>query len=134
MTIRHTKTARMLLAGLVLSLFPLSAADLRVHRRHGKVPMKATAYAQHGTTKSGDHTRRGIIAADPRVLPLETKVKVTGAGPYSGHYVVKDTGKKIKGHKIDVFMPSVQEAKTFGIKDVKVQVTEPAPPKTEAQF
>ena len=127
MTIGHNKAARMLLITLALLAVPLSAADLRVRRRHGAVAMKATAYAQHGITKSGAHTRRGIIAADPKVLPLETKVQVIGAGPYSGQYVVKDTGKKIKGRKIDLFMPSVREAKIFGIQDVKVRVVKPAP-------
>jgi 3D (Asp-Asp-Asp) domain-containing protein len=89
--------------------------------------MKATAYARRGTTRSGAQTRRGIVAADPRVLPLGTKVKVENAGRYSGHYVVKDTGRKIKGRKIDLFVPSHREARQFGKKDVRVKVVEPAP-------
>ena len=116
---------RKLLAILAVSILPLCAAERP--KRHRSVPMKATAYAQQGTTKSGVQTRRGIIAADPRVLPLGTKVKVENAGPYSGHYVVKDTGRKIKGRKIDLFMPSHREAKKFGRKDVLVKVVEPAP-------
>ena len=118
-------TGRILLAALGLSILPISAAERP--RRHREIPMKATAYAQHGITKSGAKTRRGIIAADPRVLPIGTKVKVTNAGPYSGQYVVKDTGKKIKGRKIDVFMPSHREAKRFGVKNVKVKVVQPPP-------
>jgi len=89
--------------------------------------MKATAYARQGTTSSGARTQRGVIAADPNVLPLGTKVKVENAGRYSGRYVVKDTGRKIKGRKIDLFIPSRREAKEFGRKDVKVKVVEPAP-------
>lgn len=118
---------RLVILGLFFSLLPLSAAEPRRIRHKRPVSMKATAYAQHGTTASGDRTRRGIIAADPRVLPIGTKVQVTGAGPYSGHYVVKDTGRKIKGRKVDVFMPSRREAKRFGVKDVKVKVVQPAP-------
>jgi 3D (Asp-Asp-Asp) domain-containing protein len=118
-------TARMLLLGLFFSVFPGSAQKLR---RNLPVAMKATAYAQHGVTKSGEHTRRGIIAADPRVLPLHTRVKVTNAGPYSGHYIVKDTGRLIKGRKVDIFMPSRREAKQFGIQSVKVEVVQAAPP------
>jgi 3D (Asp-Asp-Asp) domain-containing protein len=115
-----------LILGLALAGFPLHADHLRIR---GKKPvrMKATAYAQKGTTASGDPTRRGVIAADPHVLPLGTKVKVSGAGEYSGTYAVKDTGKKIKGRKIDVFTPSRREAKKFGKKDVKVRVVKPAP-------
>ena len=116
---------RILAAVLTVSILPASAATRP--RKARSVPMKATAYAHHGTTKSGAKTRRGVIAADPRVLPLGTKVKVENAGPYSGHYVVKDTGKKIKGRKIDVFMPSRREARRFGKKDVRVKVVEPAP-------
>lgn len=119
-------TARILLLALGLSILPISAAK---HPRKGReFSMKATAYAQHGITRSGAKTRRGIIAADPKVLPLGTRVKVTNAGPYSGHYVVKDTGKRIKGRKIDVFMPSHREAKRFGRRDVKVTVVKWAPP------
>lgn len=121
-------TLRILLLALGLSILPISAKERP--RRHREIPMKATAYAQHGETASGDQTRRGIIAADPRVLPLGTKVKVTNAGRYSGHYVVKDTGRKIKGRKIDVFMPSHREAKKFGKKDVKVTVVQ-RPPDTQ---
>jgi 3D (Asp-Asp-Asp) domain-containing protein len=111
---------------LAIASAPLHADHLRIRHKR-PVRMKATAYAQKGTTASGDPTRRGIVAADPHVLPLGTKVKVTGAGPYSGTYTVKDTGRKIKGRKVDVFMPSRREAKKFGKKDVKVQVVKPAP-------
>ena len=117
---------RLIVFGLLLSILPLSAEHKRIRHKR-PVPMEATAYAQHGTTKSGAQTRRGVVAADPHVLPLGTKVKVTGAGRYSGEYVVKDTGKKVKGRTIDVFMPSRREAKQFGRKDVKVKVVKPAP-------
>jgi 3D (Asp-Asp-Asp) domain-containing protein len=118
---------RLAILGMFCSLLPLSAAEHHRIRHKRPVAMKATAYAQHGITASGDRTRRGIIAADPRVLPLGTKVQVTGAGPYSGHYVVKDTGRKIKGRKVDVFMPSRREAKKFGVRNVSVRVVQPAP-------
>jgi len=109
----------------MVSILPLSAAQRP--RRQRSIGMKATAYAKQGTTSSGAKTRRGVVAADPKVLPLGTKVKVENAGPYSGHYVVKDTGRRIKGRKIDLFMPSHREAKQFGKKNVKVKVVEPAP-------
>jgi 3D (Asp-Asp-Asp) domain-containing protein len=120
------KTARILLIAFGLTILPISAKDPQIRHKR-ETPMKATAYSTKGTTKSGAQTKRGVIAADPKVLPLGTKVKVTGAGPYSGHYEVKDTGKKIKGKKVDVFIPSNREAKKFGVKDVKVKVVKPAP-------
>jgi 3D (Asp-Asp-Asp) domain-containing protein len=87
-----------------------------------ELEMRATAYAQHGRTASGTRARRGVIAADPRVLPLGTKVKVKGAGRYSGVYRVEDTGRRIRGRKIDVFMPSGREARRFGKRPVRVKV------------
>jgi 3D (Asp-Asp-Asp) domain-containing protein len=84
--------------------------------------MHATAYAKHGRTASGTKARRGVIAADPRVLPLGSKVKVKGAGGYSGVYRVEDTGRRIRGHKIDVFIPSHREARKFGKRRVRVKV------------
>jgi len=89
--------------------------------------MKATAYARQGTTASGDQTRRGMIAADPHLLPLGTKVQLSGAGEYSGQYTVMDTGRSIKGRTVDVFVPSQREAKRFGTKNVQVRVLKPAP-------
>jgi rare lipoprotein A len=87
-----------------------------------EMDMSATAYAQHGRTASGTRARRGVIAADPRVLPLGSKVKVKGAGRYSGVYRVEDTGRRIRGRKIDVFIPSHREARKFGRRSVRVKV------------
>src|SRR5215467_1763634 len=49
---------------------------------------EATAYSVDGTTASGRETRHGIVAADPRVLPIGTRIRITGAGQYSGIYLV----------------------------------------------
>jgi 3D (Asp-Asp-Asp) domain-containing protein len=82
---------------------------------------QATAYCRTGTTADGGVTRKGIVAADPAVLPLGTKIRVEGAG-VSGTYVVTDTGRKIGGRRIDIFMPSRWRAKRFGRKIVEVHV------------
>jgi 3D (Asp-Asp-Asp) domain-containing protein len=82
----------------------------------------ATAYSTDGTTKSGSQTRTGIVAADPRVLPIGTRIRVAEAGPYSGVYTVTDTGRAIKGSEIDLFIPDAKEAKRFGRRHVQVEV------------
>jgi len=82
----------------------------------------ATAYALHGRTASGTHTRRGIIAADRRVLPMGTRVRVDAGNGHSGEYVVADTGGAIKGSKIDIWVPSNGEAMRFGKRKVKLTV------------
>jgi 3D (Asp-Asp-Asp) domain-containing protein len=81
----------------------------------------ATAYSLYGVTRSGVYVRRGVIAADPRVIPLGSVVQIS-AGKYSGVYTVLDTGKKIKGKIVDLWMPSYREAINFGRQQVKVRV------------
>ena len=80
----------------------------------------ATAYCLKGKTAMGHGVRRGIIAADPRVLKLGSKINL-GAGGYSGQYLVSDTGGKIKGKKLDIWMASCSEARRFGRRTVSVQ-------------
>ena len=82
---------------------------------------KATAYCLRGRTANGSRARQGIVAADPRVLPLGTKININ-AGKYSGTYTVADTGGRIKGRILDVWVPSCTEARRFGRKSVKVSV------------
>lgn len=64
----------------------------------------------------------GTVAADRKVLPLNSRIRIYGAGRYSGDYIVEDTGGKVDGHHIDVYMPSQAEAKKFGRQRVKVVV------------
>ena len=84
----------------------------------------ATAYSRRGISATGGTPDRGEAAADPRVLPPGTVVQVAGAGAYSGTYVVTDTGGRIKGHRIDIFVPNLAKAKNFGRKTVRVHVVQ----------
>lgn len=83
----------------------------------------ATAYSVTGITKSGEWTHRHVVAADPSVLPIGTRLKIK-AGKYSGEYVVADTGAKIEGRRLDIYMPSEVACKQFGVKRVNVKVIE----------
>jgi len=82
----------------------------------------ATAFSVEGRTASGRETRPGMVAADPKVLPLGSRIRVSGAGQYSGEYTVADTGRSIKGHDIDIFIADDAEAKRFGRRTVEVEV------------
>lgn len=82
---------------------------------------KATAYCLKGRTANGGNVRRGIVAADPRILPLGTRIQMN-AGSYSGTYTVTDTGGAVKGRILDIWVPSCAEAIRFGRKSVKVSV------------
>ncbi len=82
---------------------------------------KATAYCLRGKTASGRMVRRGIVAADRRILPLGTRIHLTG-GKYTGNYLVADTGGKIKGRILDIWVPSCAEARRWGRRTVNVKV------------
>ena len=59
-----------------------------------------------------------VIAVDPNVIPLGTKVWVEGYG----NAVAADTGGAIKGNKIDVLVPTTSKAKSWGRKKVRIKV------------
>ena len=82
---------------------------------------KATAYCLKGRTASGSSVRRGIVAADTRILPLGTRINIS-AGSYSGTYTVADTGGAVKGRILDIWVPNCSEAIRFGRKSIKVSV------------
>ena len=81
----------------------------------------ATAYSLRGRTASGQMVSKGLIAADPRVLPLGSRVRLE-TGAYSGEYLVADTGSMVRGRRIDIWMPSSREAMRFGRRPVKLTV------------
>ena len=81
----------------------------------------ATAYSLRGRTASGRYVAKGLIAADPRHLPLGSRVRLD-AGAYSGEYLVADTGSLVRGRRIDIWTPSSREAMRFGRRNVKLTV------------
>jgi 3D (Asp-Asp-Asp) domain-containing protein len=85
--------------------------------------MEATAFARTPQlTAAGTEAHDGMVAADPRILPLGSRISVAGAPGYDGNYLVTDTGSAVKGMHIDIFVPSPAEAKQFGTKRVRVTV------------
>jgi 3D (Asp-Asp-Asp) domain-containing protein len=83
----------------------------------------ATAYCKGTTTASGAAVRTGIAAADPAILPVGSVVNVTTEEPkYNGIYTIMDTGPKIQGRILDVYMWSCHEALAFGRKPIDVTV------------
>lgn len=91
------------------------------------VSVEATAYTAFcegcsGTTYTGIDLRanpaKKVIAVDPEVIPLGSKVRVPGYGVA----VAGDIGGDIEGHRIDVFIPQEGEAFEFGRKQIKVEI------------
>jgi 3D (Asp-Asp-Asp) domain-containing protein len=99
------------------------------------VRMEATAFTQNSTnpTSAGTVPHKGIVAADPAVLPMGSRIRITGAGAYNGVYTVTDTGNKINGRHIDLCLRSSAEAKRFGKRTVRVQVIEKGSGKEDAR-
>ena len=84
-------------------------------------PYVATAYSLRGRTASGRPVAKGMIAADPKHLPLGSRVRLE-AGTYSGEYLVADTGSLVRGKHIDIWTPTSREAMRFGRRTVKLTV------------
>ncbi|EKJ8908670.1 LysM peptidoglycan-binding domain-containing protein [Listeria innocua] len=90
-----------------------------------ELTVTATAYSKaepgmsHMTATGIDlNDNSRVIAVDPSVIPLGSKVYVEGYG----EAIAADTGGAIKGNKIDVHLNSVQEVNNWGVKQVKVQI------------
>ncbi|MEO8071357.1 MAG: 3D domain-containing protein, partial [Acidobacteriota bacterium] len=88
-----------------------------------RLQFAATAYCKGVTTASGVEVRTGIAAADPGLLPVGSVVTVTTDNTrYNGIYTVMDTGPKVQGRELDLYMWSCHEALTFGRKQVQISV------------
>ncbi|RFU68245.1 3D domain-containing protein [Bacillus sp. V59.32b] len=92
-----------------------------------EISVKATAYTAScegcsGVTATGVNLKANpnakVIAVDPNVIPLGTKVYVEGYG----YATAADTGGSIKGNKIDVFVPNKSDAINWGVKQVTVKI------------
>lgn len=86
--------------------------------------LEATAYTDvpgdqwYNKTATGRPTFKGMVAVDPKVIPLDTVLYVEGYGIA----IAGDTGGAIKGHDIDLFFDSSSEVYNFGRKNKKVYI------------
>lgn len=85
-----------------------------------------TAYTHYRASSDGvNETATGTlptvgrtVAVDPRVIPLGSRIYIAGIG----ERIAEDTGGKIKGKKLDLFLPSVQACLRFGIRRYEVHL------------
>ncbi|AIE58984.1 3D domain-containing protein [Bacillus methanolicus] len=91
------------------------------------ITVKASAYTAtckgcNGITATGLNLKKNssikVVAVDPKIIPLGSKVYVEGYG----YAIAADKGGRIRGNRIDVFMPSHSKAIQWGVKTVKVIV------------
>lgn len=81
----------------------------------------ATFYCKGTTTASGINVRNGIAAADPDLLPIGSVIRIDELGEkYDGIYTVMDTGPKVQGRHVDVYLWSCNEALQMGRRPMKL--------------
>ena len=80
--------------------------------------VEATAYAIRGRTATGLHTAWGVVAVDPSVIPLGTKLTIPGYG----EGVAADTGSAVQGARIDLWFPTLAQALGWGRRTVTITI------------
>ena len=83
-----------------------------------RLRVDAVAYHLPGKTALGIPVRRGVVAVDPRLIPLGTKLHVPGYG----RGIAADIGVAIKGRIIDLWFPSTQAARRWGRRTLHITV------------
>ncbi|WP_339227754.1 LysM peptidoglycan-binding domain-containing protein [Oceanobacillus sp. FSL K6-2867] len=108
---------------------PVQAENESTQPAGRTISVEATAYTAHcngcsGITATGINLKANphekVIAVDPNVIPLGTKVFVEGYG----YAVAGDTGGAIKGNKIDIHVPTKDQAYSWGRKVVEITLVE----------
>lgn len=114
----------------VHALFHMGQAGFATSRgsfmRHKVLTMHATAYdpsAGRGSratfrTATGRRAEFGVVAVDPRVIPLHSLLYIEGYG----FAIAADRGSAIKGNRIDLCKDSRWEALQFGRRQVRVHI------------
>ena len=83
-----------------------------------RLKVDAVAYHLPGRTALGVPVRKGVVAVDPRLIPLGTKLHIPGYGPG----LAADVGTAIKGRIIDLWFPSTAAARQWGRRTVRIIV------------
>ena len=105
----------MVLCGVVgVGAFPASGAEAPSYR----LRVDAVAYHLPGRTASGLPVGKGVVAVDPKLIPLLTRLEVPGYG----EAVAADVGVAIKGKIIDLWMPSHADARKWGRRTVTITI------------
>ncbi|NMB34567.1 MAG: DUF348 domain-containing protein [Clostridium sp.] len=85
---------------------------------------KSPGHPEFGITYTGMKVKKGVIAVDPRVIPLGTRVYIEGVGdvPDYGYAIAADIGSAVKGDIIDLYMEDKETVRRWGVRKVKVYI------------
>jgi peptidoglycan DL-endopeptidase CwlO len=112
-----TRTATVAVLAPAPPLAPLeAAAPLVTASGERMLTVRATGYSIRGRTATGIPTAPGVVAVDPSVIPLGTRLTIPGYG--SG--IAADTGGAVQGNTIDVWFPTTRQALRWGSRTVTV--------------
>jgi len=98
----HTPTA---------DVVPLGTFTMRAYT-HPRPQAEALSKTASGTAPEPGRT----VAVDPRIIPLGTRIYIPGLG----ERIAEDIGRRIKGKRLDVFLPTVQHCRHFGVQTREV--------------
>lgn len=107
----------------LLYLGRASSAEFNPSRSSRSMSMNASAYSAYDPGNSnytfgGSLLRKGLVAVDPKVIPLGTRLFIPGYG----YAVADDIGGAIKGNKIDLAFDTHGEAIQFGRQKITIYI------------
>jgi 3D (Asp-Asp-Asp) domain-containing protein len=128
--------ATILAVGGFVSLYEVTMLDSRYAARQAalhetsalpapgaRLAFSASAYCKGATTTSGVTAQSGVAAADPELLPVGSVINVDSPElRYNGIYTVMDTGPRVHGRLIDIYMWNCNEALRFGRRPIHLVV------------
>ena len=82
------------------------------------ITVNSTGYAIRGRTATGVKTAPGVVAVDPSVIPLGTRMTIPGYG----EGIAADTGGAVHGNTIDLWFPSIEQALQWGRRTVTITI------------
>ena len=80
--------------------------------------MSSTGYSLPGRTATGIPVGWGVVAVDPSLIPLGTRLTIPGYG----EAVAADTGSSVRGASIDLWFPTLAQARAWGRRTVTITI------------
>jgi 3D (Asp-Asp-Asp) domain-containing protein len=107
-----------LASAVAASADPTSAPVSLVTSGPRTITVTSTGYSIHGRTSTGMQTATGVVAVDPSVIPLGTRLTIPGYG--TG--IAADTGGSVHGNVIDLWFPTLEQARAWGRQTVTITI------------
>lgn len=115
----ETRTAAMVVAAPTPPLAPVEvAAPVVAASGMRTLTVSATGYALRGRTATGIPTAPGVVAVDPSVIPLGTRLTIPGYGVG----IAADTGGAVQGNTIDLWFPTTAQALQWGRRTITIVI------------